>query len=136
MNRKPIALKGWDQRSDLSIDARDNGSEGNGKEGKGGNEDADDLLPVFEFENQIDQDDGPGEKDERFVHVGQGDITVSCLVGLDPAKDESSRMEEQAEEQEISREGPRPITPSGRKDKIAQRTDEIDGHRNIEKSLA
>jgi hypothetical protein len=57
-------------------------------------------------------------------------------MGLDPAKNQSSRMDEEAEEQEISTEGPNSITPSGRKDEIAQRTDEIDGHGNIEKSLA
>jgi hypothetical protein len=45
-------------------------------------------------------------------------------------------MDEKAEEQEISAEGPHAATPSGRIDKIAQRADQVDGHGNIEKSLA
>jgi len=45
-------------------------------------------------------------------------------------------MDEKAEEKEISTEGPHSITPSGCKDEIAQSTDQVDGHGNIEKSLA
>ena len=37
-------------------------------------------------------------------------------MGLDPAKNQSCRMDEQAEEQEISTEGPHPMTPGGHKD--------------------
>jgi len=55
---------------------------------------------------------------------------------LDPAKNQPSRMDEKAKEQEISAEGPHSATPSGRKDKIAQGADQVDGHGNIEKSLA
>jgi len=45
-------------------------------------------------------------------------------------------MDEKAEEQEISTERPHSMTPRGCKNEIAQSTDQVDGHGNIEKSLA
>jgi hypothetical protein len=44
-------------------------------------------------------------------------------------------MDEKAKEQKISTEDPYSITPRGCKDEIAQRTDQIDDHGNIEKGL-
>ena len=70
MDRQPIALKGGHQGGDLGVNARDDGGEGNGQESKGGDKNPDDLLPVFEFENQVDQNNGPGEEDQGFIHIG------------------------------------------------------------------
>ena len=60
------------------------------KKAKGRDKDADDLLPVLEFEDQIDEDDRPGKEDQGLIHVGQGNIAVSRLVGFHPAKEHES----------------------------------------------
>ena len=70
MDRQPIALKGRHQRGDLSVNAGDNGGKGNCQESKGSDKNPYDLLLVFKFENQIDQNNGPREEDEGFIHIG------------------------------------------------------------------
>ncbi len=70
MDRQPIALESGHQGGDLCVNARDDGGQGNRQEGKGGDKNSYDLLLVFKFENQIDQDNGPGEEDQGFIHIG------------------------------------------------------------------
>jgi len=104
MDGQPIALEGWHQRDDLCVNSRDDGGKGDGQEGKRSDKNPDDLLLVFEFKNQVDQNDGPGEKDQGLVHVGQGNIAITGLMRLQPTGDKASRVDDEPNDQQGSRE--------------------------------
>ncbi len=70
MDGQPIALKGGHQGGDLCVNVRDDGGQSDSQKSKGNDKNPYDLLPVFELENQIDQDNGPREEDEGFIHIG------------------------------------------------------------------
>lgn len=118
MDRQPIALEGWHQRGDLCVDP-DDGGKGDGQEGKRSDKNPDDLLLVFELENQIDQDNGPREKDQGLVHVRQGNIAVTGLMRLQPAGDKASRVDDEANDQQGGGEGSEYFISRGRKNEIA-----------------
>ena len=111
MDGQPIALEGWHQRGDLCVNSRDDGGKSDGQEGKRSDKNPDDLLLVFEFKNQVDQDNGPGEKDQRLVHVGQGNIAVTGLMRLQPTGDEASRVDDETNDQQGRGEGPDYFVP-------------------------
>jgi len=46
-----------------------------------------DLLLIFEFEDEIDQNNSPGEKDQGFIHIGQRNIAVTRLMRFQPPDD-------------------------------------------------
>jgi hypothetical protein len=70
MDRQPVALEGWHKRGDLGVYAWDDGGQGNRQKSKGGNKNTYDLLLIFKFKNQVNQDNGPGKEDQGFVHIG------------------------------------------------------------------
>jgi hypothetical protein len=86
MDRQPIALEGGHKRINPRVHSRDDGSKGDCQERDGGHKDTNDLLLIFKFQDQVNQDNGPGEKDQGFIHIGQGDIPISRLVGFDPTE--------------------------------------------------
>ncbi len=59
---------------------------GHGQKGKRYGKGAD--GPGFElpFDDQIEDDDGPGKENHRFVHIGQRSMADAHLVGLYPAQ--------------------------------------------------
>ncbi len=95
MNGQPVTLEGRHQRGDLGIDAGDDGDDGDRQKGQGGDKDANNLLLVFEFKDEVDQDNRPGEEDQRFVHIRKRNITIPCPMGFQPAKYQSHGVNDQ-----------------------------------------
>jgi len=90
MDGQPIALEGGHQGGDFCVNPGDDGRQGDRQEGEGSDKNPYDLLLVFEFENQVDQNNGPRKEDERFVHIGQGDIAIARLMGFQPTGEQAA----------------------------------------------
>ena len=105
MDGQPIALEGWHERGDLCVNSGDDGGKGDGHECKRSDKDPDDLLLIFELKNQVDQNNGPGEEDQGFVHVRQGNVAVTGLMRLQPPGDKACRVDDEAYDQQGGGEG-------------------------------
>ena len=90
MDGQPVALEGGHQRRNLCVNPGDDGRQGDRQKSKGSDENPYDFLPVLEFENQIDQNNGPRKENERFVHIGQGDIAITRLMCFQPTGEQAA----------------------------------------------
>ena len=69
MAYEPVTLQGRDQRLDPGAYMGRKGGKGHGKEGKGHDKGADVSALDPPFYDKIEENYGPGKKDERFIQV-------------------------------------------------------------------
>ncbi len=96
MIHQPVALQGGNQGLNGVVEPEL--GPGHSQEGKGNDKGPDRPLAVFEVDQNVDQKDGPGEKDNRFIKVGKGRMAGSAgdLVGFVPAQPYGGGMHEKA----------------------------------------
>jgi hypothetical protein len=85
---KPVTLERRDQWLYPAVYIGRQGSKGHGKKCNGNNEYAQAFVFDPPLENQIEKNDGPCKKNQRFIEIGEGCMTDSHSVGFHPSKDE------------------------------------------------
>lgn len=128
MDSQPVTLQGRDERADIARHPRYQRGHGNGDDSKRGGNDTDGPLVISDIHDQIYQDDGPGEKDKGFVHIGEGYISVPRGVRLPPPDQEACQVDEKTDKDNPESNPAYSLLFCHHKQEIEDKRDEIHKH--------
>lgn len=133
MDGEPVALQRRDERTDLAPYTRYEGGRRNGDGSQRRGDDTDDPLVVAHIHDQVYHNDSPGEEDKRFIHIREGDISVSHGMTLPPANYQACHVDEKTYEDEPEGEFAYRLLFGHRKEEIEDKGTEVNEHRNVKK---
>jgi hypothetical protein len=89
MNGKPVTLQGRNEGTDITFCTRHQGGQGKGASCQRCRDNTDGPLVIPDIQDEIDQDNGPGEEYEGLIDIGKWDISVTGGVTFPPADQET-----------------------------------------------
>mgnify|MGYP005624530883 CR=1 FL=1 len=131
MDGQPVTLQGGDERADPARYARHEGGHGYSDGSQRSGDDSDGPLAISDIHNEIYQDDGPGEKDEGFVHIGEGDIAVSRSVTFPPSNYKTCQVDNKTDEDDPECNPAHRLFSCCHKQEVPHKGDDIDEQRPV-----
>ncbi len=123
---QPVALQGGNQRLNALIHPRGDGRVRHDQKSDGQNKNTDAAVLQTPLHEQIQKNNGPGEKNQRFVKIGKGRMTEAQIVRRPPAEGERNALRGKTGQRRPRGRLPPELSPQNHPEKIKNKSGKIE----------